>query len=73
MIDLPRLHLVNRVTGWTGDDGQLVMVWRVVDDSGKALSGWKSSRKAAIDHRERLWACKPDGRASKSLCKGEIA
>jgi len=61
MIDLPRLHLVNHVTGWTGDDGQLVMLWRVVDDKGKPISRWKSHR-AAETHRERLWAGIADGR-----------
>ena len=58
--DLPRLHLVNHVTGWV-DDGQLVMLWRVVDDRGIAYCKW-TTYNAASAYRERVWNGKRDGR-----------
>jgi hypothetical protein len=56
--DVPKLHLVNHVTGWTGDDGLLVMLWRVVDDAGKPLSKW-TTHKAAESYKEKLKTISP--------------
>ncbi len=43
-----KLHLQNKCTHWI-NDGELQMVWCVVDETGKKLTGWMTYEEARVE------------------------